>query len=239
MRGRKLLMRGGVICLVFSVMVAALVLMTSSCAKTKEKAKETAAEKIPADYKPINLKVNLPAGPSAGYWEHCFKPLFDKIKELTNGRVTYTVYFAGQLCSPPESADAVRAGIADFSWAVQGYSPGKFPLSSVMELPFLIPIPTVAIGGPIFRELYEEFPEIRAEYKDWKLLWLQLHMAADIHSKKPINSLDQLKGLKILTQPAEAKIEAMKALGAIPLNIDVNDFYMSLERGMADAAFVA
>jgi TRAP-type C4-dicarboxylate transport system substrate-binding protein len=236
MKGKKLLMRSSLICLVFSAMIVSLALMTSSCAK---KESEIPTAEVPADYKPITLKVNMPTPPAAGYWEHCFKPLFDRIKEMTDGRVNSNVYFQNQLCSPIESSDAVRAGIADFSWAVQGYTPGKFPLSSVVELPFLIPNPVVAIGGPILRDLYEEFPEIRAEYKDWKVLWLQVHMAADIHSKKPITSLDDLKGMKILTQPAEAKIEAMKALGATPLNIDISDFYLSLERGMAEAAFIA
>lgn len=243
MKGKKLLMRSSVICLIFSVIVVSLAMMTSSCSK-KEKADSVEKEvssmaEVPSDYKPITLKVNIITPPAAGYWEHCFKPLFDRIKEMTDSRVNYHVYFQNQLCSPVGASDAVRAGIADFTWAAQGYTPGKFPLTSVVELPFLIPNPVVAIGGPVLRDLYEEFPEIRAEYKDWKLLWLQVHMAADIHSKKPIDSLDDLKGMKILTQPAEAKIEAMKALGAAPLNIDVSDFYLSLERGMADAAFMA
>ena len=231
MKSKKLLIILSIICL------AQVIIMMVSCSSPK--VEESQEVEIPADYKTINIKVNLITPPTAGYWEHCFKPLFDRIEELTDGRVTATVYFVNQLCSPVESADAVRAGIADFTWTTQGYTPGKFPLSGVMELPFLIPPPTVAIGGPIFREIYEEFPELKAEYNDYKLLWLQLHMAADIHSKEPINSLDQLRGMKILTQPAASKIEVMKALGASPLNMDTNDFYMSLERGMADAAFIA
>jgi len=220
-RSKKLLVRVGVVC-VMLVMVS-LIIAQAGVAKAKS----------------VDIKVLMPTGPKAGYWEHCFKPLFDKIKELTEGRITYTVYFQNQLCSPVEYSDAVRAGIGDFAWAIHGYTPGKFPLSTVMELPFLIPTPTVGIGGPIFRDLYEEFPEIRAEYKDWKLLWLELHMAADIHSRKPITSLDQLKGMKVLTQPSESKIELMKLLGATPINMDVSDFYTALSRGMADAAFMA
>lgn len=243
MKAKKLLTRSGVICLTFLVIIISLAMMTTSCSKKKEEVsavKEvTSTAEVPSDYKPITLKVNIITPPAAGYWEHCFKPLFDRIKEMTDDRVNYHVYFQNQLCSPVGASDAVRAGIADFTWAAQGYTPGKFPLTGVVELPFLIPNPVVAIGGPVLRDLYEEFPEIRAEYKDWKLLWLQVHMAADIHSKKPINNLDDLKGMKILTQPADAKIEAMKALGATPINIDVSDFYLSLERGMADAAFMA
>jgi len=193
----------------------------------------TAAEK------PVNLRVNVLTPPAAGYWEHCFEPLFKKIEKLTEGRVTATPYFAGQLCSAPESADATRAGIVDFTWFCQGFTPDKFPLSSVMELPFLIPMPTVSIGGPIFKAIYDEFPEIRDEYKDWHLCWLQLHMAADIHSAKPITGIDQLKGMKILTQPSLSKIEVVKVLGGTPINMDTNDFYTSLERGMADSAFIA
>ena len=192
-----------------------------------------------ATEKPVNLRVNVIVQPTAGYWEHCFEPLFKKIEKLTEGRVTYTPYFPGQLCSPPEAADATRGGIVDFTWTCQGFTPDKFPLSSVLELPFLVPMPTVAIGGPIFKAIYDEFPEIRDEYKDWHVCWLQLHMAADIHSEKPITSIDQLKGMKILTQPSQSKIDVVKALGATPLNMDTNDFYTSLERGLADSAFIA
>ena len=54
-------------------------------------------------------------------------------------RVNYHVYFQIQLCSPFGASDAVRAGIADFAWAAQGYTQDKFPLSSVVGLPCFTP----------------------------------------------------------------------------------------------------
>ncbi len=43
----------------------------------------------------------------------------------------------GVLGSPPKQYDIVTSGVADISWTVLGYIGGQFPLSSVVELPFL------------------------------------------------------------------------------------------------------
>src|SRR3546814_3099088 len=39
---------------------------------------------------------------------------------------------------PPQLYDQVRDGVADVVWTLPSYTPGRFPLMSVFELPFMI-----------------------------------------------------------------------------------------------------
>src|SRR3990167_1017253 len=39
--------------------------------------------------------------------------------------------------SPPQLLTQVRDGVADIVWSLPGYTPGRFPVSEVFELPFM------------------------------------------------------------------------------------------------------
>ena len=54
-----------------------------------------------------------------------------------SGTLNVKMYAGGVLGSPPKQYDIVTSGVADISWTVLGYIGGQFPLSSVIELPFL------------------------------------------------------------------------------------------------------
>ena len=64
------------------------------------------------------------------------------------------MYAGGVLGSPPKQYDIVTKGVADISWTVLGYIGGQFPLSSVIELPFLTR--TSAAGSTALNTLYDE-----------------------------------------------------------------------------------
>ena len=61
----------------------------------------------------------------------------ERVNKCANGKVTVKMYAGGVLGSPPKQYDIVTKGVADISWTVLGYIGGQFPLSSVIELPFL------------------------------------------------------------------------------------------------------
>src|SRR5690606_19836269 len=87
-------------------------------------------------------------------------------------------------------------GSADIALSVHGYTPGKFPLTSVGDLPFIAE--SSEEGSIIMQKLYEEFPEIQQEHADVTPLWLFGGEQVQILSaKKPINSLEDMKGLKV------------------------------------------
>ena len=51
------------------------------------------------------------------------------------------------------STTVPKSGIADLAWGVTGWTPGRFPMTSVIELPFLVR--TAAVSAQILADLWE------------------------------------------------------------------------------------
>src|SRR5580693_5080388 len=62
----------------------------------------------------------------------------DDIQKASNGTITYKIYPSQQLGKAFDHYDMARDGIADFVYVNPGYQPGRFPIISAGELPFLV-----------------------------------------------------------------------------------------------------
>src|SRR6516162_4571186 len=60
------------------------------------------------------------------------------VEKASNGTIKSTVYPAQQLGKAPDHYDMTRDGIVDFAYINPGYQPGRFPIVSAAELPFLV-----------------------------------------------------------------------------------------------------
>lgn len=63
-------------------------------------------------------------------------PWFEKIKEITEGRVRVEPR-AAAVGAPRDQADVVSQGLVDMSLIVTGYTPGRYPLVDLFSLPLL------------------------------------------------------------------------------------------------------
>ncbi|WP_054711200.1 hypothetical protein [Bacillus sp. JCM 19041] len=64
-------------------------------------------------------------------------PFLEDLETATEGRVTGTMYTGNALGASNTQYDLVVNGIADMSLALHGYTPARFPLTGVSELPFM------------------------------------------------------------------------------------------------------
>src|ERR1043165_6693577 len=60
------------------------------------------------------------------------------IEKASNGTIKYKIFPSQQLGKAFDHYDMARDGIADFTYVNPGYQPGRFPIVSAGELPFLI-----------------------------------------------------------------------------------------------------
>ena len=95
----------------------------------------------------------------------------------------------------PGTFDAVKNGLVDVSFTVHGYTPGRFVLTQMAELPFLgdraEPI-SVA-----FHRVASKHPEFAAEHQGVKVLAYFTHGPGMVfNTKKPITRVEDLSGLK-------------------------------------------
>jgi len=158
------------------------------------------------------------------------RPWVEQVEKVTNGKVKIEVYYSQTLAKGKDSWKAVKSGIADIAWCPHGYWPGLTPLADVITLPGL-PFTNAEKGSEILWRLYDQTPEIQKEFSDVKVLLL--HTSDPyllITRNKPVESLEDLKGLKIRTFGSNLTMQ-VKKLGAVPVSIPMPDnVYIQLHK---------
>lgn len=154
-----------------------------------------------------------------------------EIEKRSNGKVKITYFPAGALLKGPQIYDGVLKGIADIGMSVFGYSRGVFPSMEAIDLPMAYPNGKTATA--VINAFYKKFKP--KELSTAKVLYLHAHGPGLLHSKKEINSLEDLKGVKVRSYGFNAKM--VEALGAVPVAMAQGEVYEALQKGVADATF--
>src|SRR5476649_1240148 len=153
------------------------------------------------------------------------------VERDSGGTIKYKVYPAQQLGKAFDHYDMARDGIADVTYINPGYQPGRFPIISAGELPFLI---SDAKGGSMGLDVwYRKYAE--KEMKDVKFCLAFIHAPSSFHStKKKILVPDDVKGMKI--RPADATIaNLVTLLGGTNVQSSAPEVRDIIERHVADA----
>lgn len=236
MRGKKLLVMTGVVCLALIIAVMPFVGACAKPAPTPTPTPTPTPAPTPAPAKPLELSFALHIPPGAAPYHSAFLPWAEEIEERTNGQIKIIFYHSETLAKAGDLYDAVVFGIADVSWGFYGAAPGRFPLADVMPLPYIAP--STEVGTRVFQQLYEKFPEVRAAHNDVHLLWLWCTMPYQLHTVvKPVRTLEDIQGMKIAT-PAGA-VPVLKGLGAVPVSMTIPELYLAVERGVTDGVAIA
>ncbi len=154
------------------------------------------------------------------------------VAKLTGGKVEVARFNIGVLCPDRETYDSVAGGAVDMGSNVCSATPGKFPLNEMFELPMFTR--GSLISSLVIHDLSLKYPEWNKEFSDIHLLWQWATPPFQLHTlNKPVNKLEDLKGMKILVWSA-SMLDTLKLLGANPIQVLPTDTYLSLSRGMGD-----
>lgn len=164
------------------------------------------------------------------------EPWAKAVEENSGGRVKIEIFPSMTLGGrPPELIQQARDGIVDLVWTVNGYTPGLFPRTEVMELP------TVYKNDPRAANLalYDMFQEdLAEEYKGVEVMFLHVHAGQALHTGDlDVTSLDDLKGAK-LRIPTRTGAWVIEALGATPVAMPVPELPPALQKGVVDGALI-
>ena len=182
---------------------------------------------------PIELSLNVIIPPKHLRNINVLQPWVKMIEERTQGKVKITTYYGAALAPIPETFNSTVSGVADVSEGIAYATPGRFPLTETVMLPEL-GLETSLNCSRALWHVYKNFPELKKEYAGVKMLWLHVTPAVKlITRKKPVRSLDDLKGLKIRVSGATA-VKMGKALGFTPVSMPMGDLYLGLEKGVID-----
>jgi TRAP-type C4-dicarboxylate transport system substrate-binding protein len=154
----------------------------------------------------------------------------EEVEKRTGGGVAINTYPGSTLLGSKEMFDGVIAGQADIGCLATPYQPGRFIVTNATSLPLGFPDATVA--SLTVWDLYrKQKPE---EFAKVKVLTMFTCAPANIYSKKPVRSLEDLKGLELR---ASGKIaEALQALGATPVGMPQEETPEALQKGVVQGA---
>ncbi len=153
----------------------------------------------------------------------------DEINARSDGKLKITVYPAGTLTSAPQCYEGVVTGISDIGMSCFAYTRGRFPLLEGLDLPLGYPDGLTATR--VATEMVQKFQP--AELEDVKVLYVHAHGPGILASKKPVQTLDDLKGLKVRATGLSSKI--VTNLGATPVAMSQPETYEALQKGVVDA----
>lgn len=156
-------------------------------------------------------------------------PWAEEIEKRTDGRVHFTVFSAGSaLGDATKQFDQARAGVVDVSVGIPAIPRGRHPRSVLVELPFTVPDATIGTCA-----LMKVQDQVKPDYPGTKILYLTVTEPSAAHTTKKIETLDDLKGLRIRT-PTPAITAMLEEIGATPVGMPPTEIYESVERGVID-----
>ena len=149
-----------------------------------------------------------------------------EVEKRTNGRVKINYLPGGTLIPAAQAYEGAVKGIADISMMTQQYNAGRFPLTEIMYGP--IRSTSARQASALITAWFEKFKP--KEYDDVKVLYLYCGGPGNFATMKPINSIKDLKGLKIRGAGDTAKI--ISAMGGVAVSIPLSDSYEGFQRGV-------
>jgi len=183
-----------------------------------------------AQDKQVNLKIS--------HWVPATHPLQKAMEEwgaavekASNGTIKSQVYPAQQLGKAFDHYDMVRDGIAEVGYINPGYQPGRFPIISAGEIPFMV---GEAHGGIRAMDAwYRKYGP--KEMKDVKICFTFILDPATWHARsKKIMTPADIKGMKI--RPSNGTIATwVTQLGGTNVQASASEVRDVMEKGVAEA----
>jgi TRAP-type transport system periplasmic protein len=176
---------------------------------------------------PIEIRYATYLSPNHHLVRNVYSRWAEEVGKRTGGRVKVTLYPAGALGKAVDHYDMAAKGVADVSSTVVAFTPGRYPLSTVLELAFYGDHVkgTRAVNEIFWKDLYQEFNDVKMLF-----IW---NPPQDIGSNKPIRTLEDMKGLKIRAT-GSVQVKMVEVLGATAVSMPITDVYTSVERGVVD-----
>jgi len=203
--------------MVFATVIAMLAFVNGSAAET--------------------IKWKAQAGMSTNSWSYLyqFKAFADRVNANSQGRLEIKIFAPGAVVGAYEMFDAVRRNAIQVGMGVGGYNLKHVPEAGIEQgLPGTFGNTSDALNFINYYENGKVYDLINASYMEQGTYLLRSfgYSPQVIISKKPINSISEIKGLKLR---ASGEYQALaKNLGAAPVTLAPAEVVMGIQTGTID-----
>ena len=177
------------------------------------------------------LRVSNWLPPSHPIVRDILAPWGQQVEKATGGRVKVQI-MASPIGKPPAQFDLVKSGAADIGYGVHGYTPGRFKLTPVVELPFLAD--SAEALSVAYWKLHASTLAQAKEHDGVHVLTVFSHGPGMIYTtKKPVAAIADTDGLKMRIGGGVVA-EVAKRLGMVGVQAPSPQVYEILSNGVAD-----
>lgn len=181
-----------------------------------------------------NLKFGMTAGPSQNEYKAA-KLFADEVKEKSHGEIEIKLYPNAQLGKNDLAMiQQLEGGALDFTFSETGRMSTFFPVAEVYTLPYMIKdfshiqraVFDTKVGKALLKKIHDE--------KGITVLAQAYNGTRETTSNRPINSIDDMKGLKLRVPGAAANLAYAKYSGASPTPMAFSEVYLALQTNAVD-----
>ena len=149
-----------------------------------------------------------------------------EVEKRTGGKVKVQTFPGGTLLPAKNIFDGVVAGMADVGNFAMSYQPGRFPVSEAIDLP--VGFRSARAASMALFDLVQKYQP--KEFAKVKVLTLFTCPPADFMTKKPLKSLQEIKGLELRTSGTGTDV--LKRIGAIPIGMPQSEAPEAIQKGI-------
>lgn len=159
----------------------------------------------------------------------------DLVEERTDGRIRILVQSEGVLGTEKEVIRQMQYGGIDFARVSLSPLAGYVPILNTLQMPYLYKDSEHmwrVLDGEIGNMLLKEMEDADLV----GLAYLDAGVRNFYNSQRPITCLEDMEGLRIRVQESDMVKDMVDALGATGVQMEYENVYSNLERGIVDGA---
>lgn len=189
----------------------------------------TACSAFAAEY---NFKMGMVAGTTSNEYKAAER-FANEVKTKSEGKIDITLYPNAQLGDDRSMIEQVSQGALDFTFAETARFQIYYPSAEVFALPYMIrdfSIAQKALNNTPFGKKLQE----KIHQQGITILAQAYNGTRQTTSNRPINSIEDMKGLKLRVPNAATNLAFAKYIGASPTPMAFSEVYLALQTNSVD-----
>ncbi|MGI5173380.1 TRAP transporter substrate-binding protein [Treponema sp. OMZ 840] len=156
------------------------------------------------------------------------------VNKASDGSIVLEVHSSGELGNDAEALQSTRLGTIDIIFAGTSGFTSFYDKAKILDLPFLFTGAEDAykkVNGKIGEQIFADLPSVGLVYLAEGDNGMR-HIAT---TKKPVHTVEDVKGLKIRVPTSKMYLDVWSALGSTPVALALNELAIALSNGTAEA----
>ncbi|SDF24542.1 TRAP transporter substrate-binding protein [Limimaricola pyoseonensis] len=172
--------------------------------------------------------------PPVHVWNEEARALGETLSEMSDGRLSVATFPSGQLGSESAMLQQLQTGALDMAWLTTAEVTTRVPDMSALHAPFLVD--NIADAARVLRsdearEILDKLPRATGTVG----LCYAMTGMRQLMTKEPVDSAEDLAGMRFRITPAPPIKSFFEMLGAAPAPMPLTQVYDGLANGQIDA----